>query len=199
MTFDTAFDRLSILRLESRTAAFAALLDKSRVTRLLKRCGPSAVRRLVVAVRIYAVERLAWRAWPHVGKEGSEVVTPSVAHRDAAATVKAKLRVCLYETTSFSVGPRLVFARCSPASCVPVSSRSRNERFGSEAATASGSAISQRIASHVGRGTAITNARPDGTSSRAIRSAQYHQTPKSTTTQVLKSQGCMLPQLVCLP
>jgi hypothetical protein len=74
-------------------------------------CGPAAVAWLVVAVRVDAVERVAIRAYTHVLQELREVVSPLVAHGDAATAVERELSIRLYIATLLSVSPCPILPR----------------------------------------------------------------------------------------
>ena len=59
----------------------------SRVVGLHVPGRPSTVTRLVVAGRVDAVDGQPFGGWSHIGKEGCEIVAPSVAHDDPSRSV----------------------------------------------------------------------------------------------------------------
>lgn len=89
--------------------------DHAPISTLLKRRSPSAIARLIVAIVVDTVKRCAGGPWSHVGIERAEVVSPSVAHRDASATVVMVVSVGLGKTTAFSPRPRIVLDRVRAA------------------------------------------------------------------------------------
>lgn len=80
------------------------------VARLVGAWHPLAVRRLVVAVNVFALKREAFRAFAHIGVKLSEAVTPRLAHCYPAAAIVSVVRRCFPEAPSFGVVPRQVFS-----------------------------------------------------------------------------------------
>lgn len=72
---------------------------------------PSAVRRLVVAGWIDAVERQFWRAGAHVRNERDEALAPSIADGHTARPVEAVVRRGLHVAARLHASPDGVFAR----------------------------------------------------------------------------------------
>jgi hypothetical protein len=79
-----------------------------RVAELLFLRGPAAVARLVVAVVVDAIERVAsGRPWAYVSEERHEIV-PLTADTDAATAVVVVLRVALVAAALFHAVPHYV-------------------------------------------------------------------------------------------
>ncbi len=84
----------------------------SSVVPLLKRCCPSNVRRLVMAVVVDAINRMRQR-WtrPDVSQEYLERVVPCVDHGDASSAVVLELLRPRIAAPLLDIGPRGVFRR----------------------------------------------------------------------------------------
>ncbi len=81
------------------------------VSHLLLSRRPAAVARLVVPVVVDPVDLMFLRrTWPHVGKEVLERVHPTVANRDATATVAAPSFVIRVFASTFKASPDGIFA-----------------------------------------------------------------------------------------
>lgn len=76
---------------------------------------PSAIRRLVMSIRVNAIKGVAGRAWSHVGDEGREVLRPSLAHPNAATAVVAPCGQFLIRAARLGCGPRGIFRRARPS------------------------------------------------------------------------------------
>ena len=78
------------------------------VSSLFQSSGPPTIRRLIGSVVVIALDRMEWRrARPHVGEECLERL-PSVAHRDAAATVVLIVLGSWVRDTDFHFPPNAV-------------------------------------------------------------------------------------------
>jgi hypothetical protein len=97
--------------------------NTSRVQTLLGARCPAAIVRRVIAVVVAAIERVL-RGWPraHIGEESHEIVTPAVAHPNAAAAVALKSSMAWIVAPAiqikpgdvFNAGPLAPFARPEP-------------------------------------------------------------------------------------
>lgn len=73
---------------------------------------PAAIARLVIAVRVNAIDRVVFRrSRPHVGVEVLEAVEPSLADRNAASPVASVVFATETAASVFDTGPRKVLAR----------------------------------------------------------------------------------------
>lgn len=77
---------------------------------LLAFCGPATVAGFVVAVIVYAVQRMGWAGpWPKLNKKLPEVIPPLPGHLDAALSVVVPLIRLGIVTPVFSRLPSAVF------------------------------------------------------------------------------------------
>jgi hypothetical protein len=83
----------------------------SRVSALRAVARPADVARLVVAVTVDAVKRLARWARPHVSRERGEVVMPCRMHGDPASPIALVGDVARLITALLGCGPRAIFTR----------------------------------------------------------------------------------------
>lgn len=121
---------------------------------------PSAITWLVVSVWILAVKRCSVWAWSHVAQKCSEVVAPSVAHRDSSASVKLELLVPRVETSLLRLEPGCVFASDSAANRSPVSGRRRFGRVYLETPTTTCLAAIERVSDNRNGSPARAEAEP---------------------------------------
>lgn len=98
---------------------------RAAIVALLFLRGPSAVLWGVGAIVINAVKLMTDRTRPHVGKEGGEVVTPSLTHGNPAPSPVGVSRMVRVITARLRVAPRIVFWRRACARLVAVLVRSR--------------------------------------------------------------------------
>jgi hypothetical protein len=93
----------------------------SRVSDLLGFSCPSAVLRKVAFVVVNAINRvLRGRGFTHVRQKRLKVIKPSVAHRDASATVVMESMVARVMATSLHAAPSVVCLCASPSITVSV-------------------------------------------------------------------------------
>lgn len=108
----------------SDSVSFAAPLHTSihaRVIRLFDWCRPSNVPRLVVAVYVDAIKRVAPR-WcrPDVAKKRGEAVAPLLAHGDASAAVVGPHPISRMMTARLSARPgQILFGPRPSVCCLP--------------------------------------------------------------------------------
>src|SRR6478736_6735859 len=126
---------------------FSPWLARSRCA-VLFRCNPSAIARLVIAVVVDAVNLLAFRHFPHIGKEVVEQLPPLTDLDTPPAVVLVLLGLWVHAPTAY-VGPDAIHARLAACLCMTVAQswRLRLHLILVEAATALGSTRAQRIAS----------------------------------------------------
>lgn len=116
---------------------------------------PDAILRRVIAGVVFALDSVAGWARAHIGVEGGEVIQPSMAHCDSAASVISIPDVLRVRTSLFSVYPGIEF------SGVPLAVRavvSVSEATAGLLSRFSG----QAITSDDSRRPAITHAEPPG-------------------------------------
>lgn len=120
------------------------------IVRLLKRCGPAHVARLVVSVDANAIQRVAnTRPWADVFKERLKVPCPFVAHFDAAPAV---VRVRGIVTALLGGQPRSILRRSGSA----VGALPRRGQLAIQTTAASRASRSKRTAGDVLFASAIT-------------------------------------------
>jgi hypothetical protein len=95
--------------------AFSAISDQSRATRvdaLLPWSRPSDVSRLVVAIIVDAVDRMAlgW-PWTYVREKRFKGIDPFLSNRDTSAAIVREFRNSSVEASGLDPDPRLVFGR----------------------------------------------------------------------------------------
>lgn len=90
---------------------------------LLVSCSPSAIARLVIPVRVYSVNSVARRAFPHVNNKCSGVIKPPFAHLYSPCSVLRVLLIVLVVAAAFCVVVRLKFSTLFPSNTVAVSNR----------------------------------------------------------------------------
>lgn len=111
---------VSFAELMSPLAMRHKLIGLRLIAPLLKTCRPSAVPWLVVPIVIDAVDRVLGRRLPsHVGKEVEIRVEPTLADRDASASVAVVHPVARIQAALFHAYPRQVLRR-HPALRLPV-------------------------------------------------------------------------------
>lgn len=92
--------------------------SSSLILSLLRCCGPSAVVRLVMSIRVFAIDRvLCGRAWSHVGIKRCEVTEPSTAHRDTASAVIHEIALRFVSAALFHIEPDAVFGGVGTSMC----------------------------------------------------------------------------------
>lgn len=105
--FRNASDGSEFSKQEHLTSKLNALIGRP-ICSLLSACCPSAISRLVVAVIIDAINRVAGRrAFAHVGKKGTEIFPP-LAHGDTALSIVPSSYGILLRTSSDHTSPRCV-------------------------------------------------------------------------------------------
>jgi len=132
----------------------------SRVVALLDLGCPAAVCRLVVAIVIDAVDRMARWARSHVAQERGERLPPFVAHGDATPAVVRERLSTRVKAAALGVLPGTVFARPSPIDGRTMDSRARLRLFPLQAATTFLTAASQIAAQSRNSQPAIAAADP---------------------------------------
>ncbi len=100
----------------SRHAIVSYQPSPSRVPALLRFGGPAAVFRRIAFVVVDAVNRvlLGW-GFTHVRQKRLKVIKPSVAHRDASATVVMESGIARVVATSFHAAPSAICLCASPS------------------------------------------------------------------------------------
>lgn len=84
------------------------------VVGLLRRGGPAAVARFVVAGIVDAIYRQAdRRAMPNIRKEGAKVIGPAVTDFYSSATIAVKAWILRISTAIFHIQPHTVFRRAT--------------------------------------------------------------------------------------
>lgn len=144
---------------------------------------PAAVIGLVMAVVVYAAERMARRTFTHVGQERLETSFPSVAHRNPASAVVLVIRGGLCKTARLRCTPRSIFA----TERLPVCQFHRGGDLIVEASATAGIFGEQGISGNDALIAAITSAQPSG-SSAAVASCSTtfnsDESPEPLTGQV---------------
>ena len=133
-------------------------LMQAPVVALIKHACPSAIAGRVRAVVVDPVYLVARWARAHVGKKGSEVVAPLVAHGNTSTAPIAKARVILVVAASAHVAPRFIFAAATRAWFVAVLSRTLARGLTVKAAAASRLSRQQVSKSDVLDGAAVAQA-----------------------------------------
>lgn len=100
---------------------------------LLAPCCPSAIRRFIVAVRVYTVNAVSF-AWltSHVLQKQLKAILPSVAHCNTSSSVVAKLGVVGIAAPSSDSTPAIVLNRALFSSRVSVGKHAFCRYFGSK-------------------------------------------------------------------
>lgn len=163
----------------------------STIVVLLFRRGPTAVRRLVVAVDIDPVDRMACgRLPPHVSQEGFETalrafaLEPPIADRDAATAVPGERFVPWVEASLLHLVVAAVLS-CHPAARgVAVGRAAGTQSLKRQAATALCDAGKEVAPHDLGLGSAITGAAPKRFSVDLPQVAHCDQSAKTMTLQV---------------
>lgn len=169
----------------------------SGVVSLFARSRPSAVIWAVRPVDINAIQCSAFRSRAHVGKEGREVIAPSVAHGDAATTIDGELGVRGRIAPRFRVLPRFVFRRGMAASPEAMRHASGGCCF-SPQATATPRGASREHVGHDPRGLSTVAIAPpvDAPTTigakHAIGLARY-QAAESLAGQIVPSHSTIIP------
>lgn len=88
----------------------------TQVPMLLGRAQPSAVCRLIVAARIYAIDREVFGTRAHIREEGAEIIPPAIAYAHATRSVELVVTRRLHVATAFHAAPDRVLARVQVAS-----------------------------------------------------------------------------------
>ncbi len=73
------------------------------------RRGPAAISRLIGAIYVNAIESASVWAWPHVTQERPEIVSPCIAHHDAASTIQRVFVVVHAIATGLGAFPCAMF------------------------------------------------------------------------------------------
>ena len=176
----------------SRCQALTVELQKhipARVVALLSMRGPTAIARLIVAVVIDAINRVALgRPNAHVGDEVFEAVAPSVAYDDASTTVVSEF-VCL----QWTMAPR--YHRVPDVVVGVIRQAMRGVctagRFVAMASTRNGRASGHSSSDNVADGSAVAPADPSCFSGEPIfvwRSSDDGPASKLLTRQVSESR-----------
>lgn len=190
-------DPLSKFWLQPWFAARLAAHDVARSAGLLFRRGPSAISRLVIAVRVLSVERAPGRAWPHVRKECGEAVAPTAAHRNAACAVDSVFGVGLAKAAALRVVPRPIFAGSVRVSArparMPMGYRPHTSEIGSQTAATPSAPVKQRVCNYCGRSAAVARALPNDAPARSVCSALNNQSAKALPGQVPEFHGLSYP------
>lgn len=133
-------DPTRIFRFKWCTAGLTCTRVRAFVSILFGRSRPTAVRRLVVAINIDAINRMA-RRWSHahVGKKCRETVAPTIAHADTPQPVICIAgRVGIFAAVDHAT-PTNVFSRPLAATIMlarmAVNHRSLRRQFASKAST----------------------------------------------------------------
>ncbi len=132
----------------------------STIVSLLRTGRPSTIRRLVVAVRIDAIQRML-RRWtsPHVRQEGIKRLAPWRADGDAAATVQRVRLLARKPAARFHRSPDTVLY----GSCAAVPTVADARHLHLETTTGPRCALAKRVVAHVPKGTATAPTAPVGT------------------------------------
>lgn len=166
----------------------AKMLNESRfarVVRLLLSGGPSAVPGLIVPVVVDAVQFKSIRR-PHVGKERTEIVLPSVAHGDPTAAVGSPKWSIRVKAPRFSSAPDSVFSRVAH-------SVSRGIGLGLFAlptpATVDHSAV-EVPGEDVFDGAAVASASPSACASRSVDVSGNLKSPETLSMKIIRDRSC---------
>jgi len=149
----------------------------SPVQPLLGRCGPSAIGRLVVAVVVNSVNRMA-RGWtsPHIEQEGLVGIAPLITDGYSTSAIVRKLFVGFVQAATSQTDPCPVL-RCGFAvlRCIAVASawKTGHSTFSAEASATACLLSSERITKGGALIAAVATATPANTSPDCIRSFNY--------------------------
>lgn len=130
------------------------------VPRLLFGGRPSAITRLVVAVVVDSLDRVPVRPRPHVAQERRKVVSPLVAHADAAPAVVGVAGRCGIVATLFRVLPRPIFRASGLSVCSLMGKRARH--VNPKAAATARPANPQSVAGGFDLAAAVASTEPPG-------------------------------------
>jgi hypothetical protein len=141
----------------------------ARVQLLLALCGPAAVGRLVVAVVVDAVNRMAWRRLAaHVCQKVLVRLAPSVADSDPPASVSVKPVIMRVGAAHYHRAPRPKFSGDSTDSCVAMRRHPLAQLVLVEAPTAHGVAIAKAGAVNHALSSTIASAQPIRSTMKAL-------------------------------
>lgn len=135
--------------------------------------SPSTIPRGVWAIIINTIERVAVRAWPHVGQKCIEAGAPAIAHGDSTASVKTIRGLFSVVTASLSAIPRGIRS----CAALPVSGSLGCPAFALPASTAFSIPGAQMLSGHDLYRSTITPTSPERSafslvSRRAFNNAQ---------------------------
>lgn len=149
--------------------------------------GPFDVSWLIAALVVDAVQRVLWRGLAsNVSEKSGEVIAPFGADGNSPTAVEIPASVFWVKAPSFHVGPGAILGRVCAS--VRTSRRAALEMFTVKASAATSQAVLQAMGHRRFRATAITQTSPTRTAFFSFfrRAADYHETPKSLTCQILK-------------
>ncbi len=118
--------------------------DMTPIARLLARCRPAYIARLVAALIVDTIKRRSFRTRPDVRQEHDEVITPLRRHPDSSPTVEGVISVARILATLLHCAPRPIFSRA----CRAVREFLRSRRLSTKAAAASDEPRAQMILPH---------------------------------------------------
>lgn len=145
-----------------------------RVAGLLDASSPTAIRRLIIAIRIgVAIKAHVWRAWSHIFQKSGKIISPFVAHGNSTTAIVAKRAIPTIETTAFRMSPCLKLT----AMCLSMCRHALNVCFASKA-TATSCFSGKEIVTAIGSNrTASATANPSRFAPQVILcAANNHQT-----------------------
>lgn len=128
---------------------------------LFASAGPAAVRRLVIAVHVDAIERgLLVRTRTHVAKKNGTRVTPFITHLNATATVVAVTGILRVVTALLHGGPCAELTRDVATMGASMTAASFDRRPNDQTSTTAGSSRSQRVRTDGACGAAVAVTQP---------------------------------------
>lgn len=173
------------------------------VVRLLYRCCPTAIARLVVSVHVFSLERMSRRrASSDVRQEALEAIRPSLTHRDAAGAIEPVRAAATIEAAHLRPNPSSVFAGLLLTDRLAVGQASRAHVVALKTSTAFDPTCRQVTRSRNRGIAAIALARPvDDVSLTTSRSADDYESSKSLPGPVdaLPRHAEIKPQLSMRP
>lgn len=137
--------------------------DGAAVLRLFPSGCPSAVVRRIAARVVDALKGVLFsRAWTHVGKEGREVMSPSVADANPATAVVAVVLGAWIFATVDHAGPRVVLTRPTMTRSMPADVSVLGDSIQLQASATTGITTNKVGPQDSSDLTALTTAQPSG-------------------------------------
>ena len=169
----------------TQSANFNCCFHRNGSTRLihslLSTGRPSAVSRLIVSLALRpTVQRRSWRAWPHVGKEVSELA-PAFADRNTSRSVVGVPRALLIRAPGQHTAPACV----GWGSIFSMNGVSLNTRFIPKTSARLHQSANQVIRRRLVRCTAVAKAKPKVMTSLLAANGLSDESAKSATGKVV--------------